>query len=360
MKLFAASLLLSWLPLLVLGQEVIAQTGSSATTTNAPLLGTWVAKRIERPGGQPVISDSEVQSSNILFIFERTRLTLYTQGRPTSVNYTRQEQLVRTAGGTTYAIEKLTPVEMILNERSSNFNGGTNQMKIYLARFEGTYQEYMYDKYVAPNLRFDGDTFYVMNEYVFPKFNGRAGSTDFFESYQNSYEFIEDAFRQQGRPKRDRFRVSFMVSRTGRVEDVRIVESTDPRYNDALIRAIRTTNGLWTPATANGRSARTQINYEFPYGLPEDRQVTSGEINQLKAKDLAQDGLRLFQRKRYAEALTIFNQALTFDPGNVSIRLNRAATYFQLQQTEEACADWSYLASQGDKTAARYVKRYCK
>jgi TonB family protein len=360
MKFVVASFLFGLVSVLGWGQEVTAQTGTSPAP-DVPLTGTWVAKRIQSAPGSPVMSDDEVQKSDLVFTFGTNRLTLYTQGRPTTVNYTREGQRVRTVGGTVYLIEKLTPVELILNEQSQNYNGGTNRLKIYLARFEGSYQDYMFQKYVVPNLRFDGDTFYVMNEYVYPKFQGRGGVNDtFFENYQNSYEFIEDAFRQQGRPKRDRFRVSFMVSRAGRVEDIRIVESTDARYNDALIRAIRTTNTLWTPATANGKPARVQINYEFPYGLPEDRSLTLAEINQLKAKDLVQDGLKSFSRKRYAEALATFDQALALDPANVSIRLNRAATNYQLGQLDAACAEWRYLAANGDKQAARYVKRYCK
>ncbi len=359
MKFAVPLLLLSLVSVLGLGQEAPARP-EAASAPDAPLTGTWVAKRIQGSNGSPIMTDDEVQKSDLVFVFGNTRLSLYTQGTPTTVNYTREGQRLRTGGGTVYAIEKLTPFELILNEFSANYNGGANRLKIYLARSEGSYEDYMFQKYVVPNLRFDGDTFYVMNDYVYPKFQGRGRNDTFFDSYQNSYEFIEDAFRQQGRPKRDRFRVSFMVSRAGRVEDIKIVESTDARYNDALIRAIRTTNSLWTPASANGRPARVQINYEFPYGLPDDKTITLADINQLKAKDLVQEGLKSFGRKRYTEALDTFNQALALDPGNVSIRLNRAATNYQLGQLDDACTEWRYLATNGDKTAARYVKRYCK
>ncbi|MBC7890729.1 MAG: TonB family protein [Sphingobacteriaceae bacterium] len=359
MKIFAALVLLSGLPLLVSAQEeVTARTGTAATTPAAPLAGTWVAKRVEGRSGAAVMSDDEVQKSDLVFVFDAKRLTLYTQGRKTSVTYTTDGQYIRTGGGTAYQIEKITLVELTLTELTTDASG--SRLKIYLARSEGTYENYMFRKYVVPNLRFDGDTFYVMNEYVFPKFQGRGSNETFFDSYQNSYEFIEDAFRQQGKPKRDRFRVSFMVSKTGKVENPTIVESTDPRYDEALLRAMRATSALWTPATANSRPARVQINYEFPYGLPEDRQLTLPEILQLKAKDLVQEALRNFQRKRYAEALTTFNQALALEPGNLSIRLNRAATYYQLGQLDNACAEWRYLSALGDKTAARYVRRYCK
>ena len=355
MKLITASLFFSLSFLVGFGQELV----QAGTQPEASLMGTWVAKRVESRAGELVMSDADVVESDLIFIFDRTRLTLYTQGRKTTVNYTRDGQSIITNRASAYQIEKLTPFELILNENTAGVSS-SGRLRIYLARFEGNYEQYMFQKYVVPNLRFDGDTFYVMNDYVYPKFTGRLGGDTFFDSYENSYQFIEDVFRQQGRPKRDRFRVSFMVNRQGHVEDIRIIESTDTLYNRALRQAVRSTDFRWTPATANARPARVQVNYEFPYGLPEDRQLTFSEINQLKSKDLAVDGLRNFQRKRYDQALVTFNQALVLDPANVSIRLNRAATYYQLNQTPRACADWGYLQSTGNKQAARLLKKYCQ
>jgi tetratricopeptide (TPR) repeat protein len=324
------------------------------------LPGTWVAKRIENRNAESMMSDEEVRTSDVVFIFTRSQLTFYINQRKTVVTYTISGNRLRTARGVTYTIEKLNEFELHLTETTQGVPYD-EQVRFICARTEyQNYADYIRNQYVLPAARFDGDTFYVMNERVYPTFTYRLLDSSFYETYQNSYTFIEDAFRQLARPRRDRFRVSFIVTPRGRIENIALVESTDTTLNDELRLAIRGTEGRWLPARVEGQPVRSQVNYEFPFGLPEDQNLTLQEINQLKAKDLFPTGLRSFNRKDYNEALRIFTQGLTLDPTNVSIRLNRAATYYQLGQTEEACSDWQLLDQAGEKTAARLIKKHCK
>jgi tetratricopeptide (TPR) repeat protein len=338
------------LPLLVRAQEEVA----------SKLPGTWVAKRIENRDAEPIMSDEEVRRSDVVFIFTRNQLTFYINQRRTVVTYTLNGNRLRTTRGVTYTIEKLTEFELQLTETTQGVPY-EEQVRFVCARTDyADYADYIRQEYVRPAARFDGDTFYVMNERVHPVFTYRLLDSSFFETYQNSYTFIEEAFRQAARPRRDRFRVSFIVTPRGAIEDIAIAESTDTTMNGYLRSAIRSTQGRWLPAQVDGKAVRAQVNYEFPFGLPEDQTLTVQQINALKAKDLFPVGLRNFNRKEYAQALEVFSRGLELDPTNVSIRLNRAATYFQLDRTPEACTDWQLLQQAGEKSVDRLIRRYCK
>ncbi|MCY7352660.1 MAG: hypothetical protein LH606_18710, partial [Cytophagaceae bacterium] len=115
MKLITASLFFSLSSLVGFGQELI-QAGSGP---EASLTGTWVVKRVESRAGELAMSDAEVAESDLIFILDRTRLTLYTQGRKTTVSYTRDGQNIITNRTSAYQIEKLTPFELILNENTA-------------------------------------------------------------------------------------------------------------------------------------------------------------------------------------------------------------------------------------------------
>ncbi|MFT4033413.1 MAG: tetratricopeptide repeat protein [Siphonobacter sp.] len=341
--------------LIILSQQLLAQDIDTST-----LRGVWVAKRIEYRNGYQMMSDEEVNRSNIVFVFEDRRLRFYTNGKPTTVTYTITGNRIRTAQNAVYQVDKLTDYELQLTEQTATIDHN-DQLRFICARQDAySYEEYIQKRFVLPAARYDSDTFYVMNDYVYPKFRTHLIDSSFYESYQNSYEFIDDAFRQIAKPKRDRFRVSFVVSKTGKVENVEIIESTDPTEDANLRAAIRATEGRWISARINNHPVRVQVNYEFPYGLPDTKNLTVADIQALKAKDLFETGLQQFKRQRYEEALTTFNRCIELDPGNVSIRFNRAATFFQLNRVSEACKDWKLLEQAGEKEATTFLKKYCQ
>ncbi|MDR6194028.1 tetratricopeptide repeat protein [Siphonobacter sp. SORGH_AS_0500] len=341
--------------LFVFTQQVLAQD-----ITTDRLKGVWVAKRVEYRNGYQMMSDTEVDQSNIVFVFEDKRLRFYTNERSTSVSYTLSGNRIRTAQNAIYQIDKLTDFELQLSEQTSSVMR-TDQLRFICSRQDASsYDDYIRKKFILPAARFDSDTFYVMNETIFPKFRTRLIDSSFYESYRNSYNFIEDAFRQLARPRRDRFRVSFIVNATGQVENIQIVESSDPKNDANLRKAIKASEGMWIPARISNKPVRTQVNYEFPYGIPENKQLSLDDIKALKAKDLFETGLQHFNRQRYAEALEVFNQCVDLDPGNVSIRFNRAAALFKLNRTQDACKDWKLLEKAGEKEATKWLKKYCQ
>ncbi|WP_420152218.1 tetratricopeptide repeat protein [Siphonobacter sp.] len=324
------------------------------------LKGVWVAKRVEYRNGYQMMSDAEVDKSTIVFVFEDRRLRFYTNEKSSTVSYTLNGNRIRTAENATYTIDKLTDYELQLSEQTSSVMRN-DQLRFICARQEATsYDDYIRKKFVLPAARFDRDTFYVMNETIYPKFRTRLIDSSFYETYQNSYTYIEDAFRQLARPRRDRFRVSFIVNRTGRIENIQIVESSDPKMDDNLRTAIKASEGMWIPATVGRKPVRVQVNYEFPYGIPENRQLSLDDIKALKAKDLFETGLQHYNRQRYDQALAVFNQCIELDPGNVSIRFNRAATFYKLNRLPEACQDWKLLERAGEKEATKLLKKHCQ
>lgn len=329
--------------------------------TTDDLRGVWAVKRISYQDNRPALSDDEVQRDNVVFVFSGRQLQFYVGGQPTKVAYTINRDLIRTAQGTAYRIGKLTDFELQLDEIASGVPA-YNLFRFICSKQQAvTYEDFLREKYLLPSLRFGPDSFFVMNEYLYPKFGPLAADDDSFqEVYRRSYQAIEANFRAIALPTHDRFRVSFMVGKTGKVSDIQVIESSDPSLNEALQRAISQTQSQWAAARLDGRPVRTQVNYEFPFGLPEGQSLTLQQVQQLKARDLYEQGMKQFNRSRFPEALTLFNRAVGFDPGNISLRYNRAATNFQLKNAAAACEDWQVLEKAGEKEASRLARKHCR
>ena len=61
-------------------------------------------------------------------------------------------------------------------------------------------------------------------------------------------------------------------------------------------------------------------------------------------------GTSLFQKKRYHEAMTILNEAITFMPTDPGIHINRGDTYRELKKFNLAQSDYHYALDLGGDT----------
>lgn len=66
------------------------------------------------------------------------------------------------------------------------------------------------------------------------------------------------------------------------------------------------------------------------------------------------------KRNECAKAIPDFNYALKLNPDNGAIYTNRGIAYYKTGKRTEACKDWRKAQSLGEKTAATYLKRYCR
>jgi TonB family protein len=67
-------------------------------------------------------------------------------------------------------------------------------------------------------------------------------------------------------PKRDRtvhVVVEFVISEQGKPEDIRVVSSTDPAFNEPAIRAVL--KRQFKPVVKNGRPVKTRTNQLFEF-----------------------------------------------------------------------------------------------
>jgi tetratricopeptide (TPR) repeat protein len=69
----------------------------------------------------------------------------------------------------------------------------------------------------------------------------------------------------------------------------------------------------------------------------------------------------LYETKRYEEAITRFTQVIELDDeGKAEAYYYRGDCQYNLENKDEACADWKVSARLGDKDAVFIVKNYCE
>lgn len=75
---------------------------------------------------------------------------------------------------------------------------------------------------------------------------------------------------------------------------------------------------------------------------------------------LMASGVLLFETKRYEEAIVRFTQVIDQDAeGKAEAYYYRGDCHYNLEDKEQACADWKVSARLGDKDAVFIVKNYC-
>lgn len=76
---------------------------------------------------------------------------------------------------------------------------------------------------------------------------------------------------------------------------------------------------------------------------------------------LMSSAVLLYETKRYEQAITRFGEVITQDlEGKAEAYYYRGDCYYNLENKEQACADWTVSARLGDKDAVFIVKNYCK
>ena len=75
---------------------------------------------------------------------------------------------------------------------------------------------------------------------------------------------------------------------------------------------------------------------------------------------LMASGVLLFETKRYEEAIVRFTQVIDQEAeGKAEAYYYRGDCHYNLEDKEQACADWKVSARLGDKDAVFIVKNYC-
>jgi hypothetical protein len=327
------------------------------------IIRTWVKYRVEMKDGSLVLDESINRFTASMLIFKKANTFVLVSGKEAQQSKYRILDSLLTLSGSSYIIEKLTDHEFIF---TGNFPDTRNNKIIryhYISTTE-TSGQYFYRQFIKPTVRIKEnlDTAYTFSEYIFPKFKYESfGNSivleEFNDVYEQSYNIIEKKFNFPEKIKGS-FSVSFAVNKFGNLQDIKMKESSDSSYNDALMKAVSETRKLWIPAEYDNKKVETLFNYVFKYEEKEensnDFNLDSYEITRIKAD-------RQFEKKEFIKAIKLYTKCILMQEEDFDLEpyYKRADSYFALKVNKNACLDWSYLAKKGQKKAEKLFFDNC-
>lgn len=201
--------------------------------------------------------------------------------------------------------------------------------------------------YLAKN----GEPVYTVRpDVIEPKFiHSSLSPVDFIYSYFRFPEY-----------KKGGFVARFIITKAGKMEGLRIEASSDQRYDQRLVDAIKRTEGKWLPAKFQGQPVNAEVEYNFDLGWSKPN-VSQDEVQleRMAAEEFFSYGEYYFMSKNYRSAIYYFDKTIEKNPYSVEAYYMRAASHVLRKDTANACKDYLTLKNLDQKKAADLYDQYC-
>lgn len=129
--------------------------------------------------------------------------------------------------------------------------------------------------------------------------------------------------------------VGFLVTPEGKLKNIEIINSVSYAIDNEVIRALKSTDGKWTPGVINGEAVAMSNEVSVVFQL--NPRVNFIEI----AKEHMQKGNQaLFVKDQPEKALKHFNRGINFLPNNETLLAMRGYCKYKLGDETGANRDW--------------------
>jgi len=174
-----------------------------------------------------------------------------------------------------------------------------------------------------------------------------------FNGFENDFEtylrYKLKLLSLKGSPKLSVF--SFVVTKEGKVEDVKINNGSDQSFNKSILKALNKSLNKWQEASIDNEVV--SVKMIFPISIVEKPKINTDKLEKLKIK-----AHEHYSRGFLKDALSTSNEIIALD--NLGFHfLIRAEILYQLKRNDEACADWMTVYKMGLYDSYEYLNLYC-
>lgn len=322
---------------------LVTLPGLGQTPLKQQLIQNWKKTDITAIDGSPYYDEETVNLDFDLHFFSTDSVYLFNNSRLTPLRYRLSADSMLVLSGLRLKITEISDIRLVLESLESegfDFKLSYTPKKL----FDLTYTP---EAYRAKN-----------GEVVFNAIHGKL-EPQFVHKTMSPVDYI---FEQFGFPeyRKGGFVVRFVVTAKGEVTGVRVVASSNDRYNDKLVNAVLKTKGMWKPAEFKGEKVTTEVEYDYNLGYDNERIHTS-EVDSLEYSKMYLDyGLQFIAKGSYRNASSYLKKAIDLNPLNVEAYFKHAEVSFALRRKDEGCESLSYLLLLEQKKAEPLYEKYCK
>ncbi len=145
--------------------------------------------------------------------------------------------------------------------------------------------------------------------------------------------------------------VSFVVTTSGELRDLKIISSLSARISSEVLRALKQTSGNWQPGSVNGETVdmEHEISLYFKSEANPNKLHTTNQFNQAAMKALQKGNKFLLEKGNPEQALKYYNRGLQYRPYDTSLLLMRGMCLAELGNRDKAKQDWARIEALGGK-----------
>ncbi|MDR1983852.1 MAG: hypothetical protein LBQ28_03395 [Prevotellaceae bacterium] len=239
-----------------------------------------------------------------------------------------------------YKIDKLTAGELILVQKGLKGFDDKDCIKYKFVR-EEIYKNKMQIEPDDILLINNNDTIYKSTGKVHATF---LGDTSFNEIFGSNISKIKSK-------KSNSFYATFIVRKTGNIDSIQILHSTNDIFEKQFKKALNRSKHLWQSAELNGK--KVDVQEEFRY-------MSMSSPNLIKMYDSYRKAKEALNRLDYKNALKYFKIVLEITPNNYDAIYLKAICEIILENKDVGCSDLKRVKSSGNYQIDELIDRICR
>ncbi len=318
------------------------------------LVGEWVKDEIKLADGSSILKD-EVKNAQIRYVFMQNDSFQVTVNGKTGKGVYKLKDNILKVSDDRFKVLQVNDIKLILQVISVDSALQSKALKLTFIPAHLHNVGYFPEKYRTKGQ----DTIYVSKPNFLEPF--------FVDAMQSAAEYISDRFYFPEYKVGD-FRARFIITKLGEIKGIEILNSTHEKFNNSLIKAIKTTQGKWLPAMWEGKPVNAEIKMGFDMGWSARQKakkqmagtVPKDSIDASESNFYLMQGNILVEEKRYATAIKNLSKSIELDPRNIDAYYARAAAYALIKDTPKMCGDLLQLKHMEQTKGTDLWKKFCE
>lgn len=139
--------------------------------------------------------------------------------------------------------------------------------------------------------------------------------------------------------------VQFTVTTSGKVINLKVINSICPEIDEEAIRVVSSTSGMWIPGFENGKPAELEKAIAIVFQIGENKKGTVENMTEQATVLFERGSKELVFKNNPTKALKYFDRALTYLPYDRNILYLRGMVKSILDDHDGAKADWDRIKS---------------
>ncbi len=140
--------------------------------------------------------------------------------------------------------------------------------------------------------------------------------------------------------------IKFVVNPNGTLSDFEVLNSVCASIDKELIRALKTTDGMWQPGYNNDEPVAMEKEVSLIF-LADDYNDITKHFTTRATNSFTQGNKKMFLKQNHKKALKYYNQGMKYLPYDKSLLYVRGICKYELGDKEGALKDWNRIVALG-------------